>query len=147
MQQLVEEEWSDDELNLHINEEEDYTTVFENLKSKWLLAEIDHCVSKTASEEFWKLGLKFFPILHGALGRKKKTPQFKTIRRRMHDELVPKIELEIAYKNRSSGEIKIIKDTKTPSKQYNSASYEKLYEIGTVKVMKKPIPYNQYELN
>ena len=115
-------------------EEEDYATVLEKLKSQWLLTEIHHSVSKTASEEFWRVSLEYFHKLESSRGRKKKTSQFKSIRRHMHHNLIPQIDLEIACKNRTTGQITFVKDTVTPLKRFSPSQYEKLYEIGSVKV-------------
>lgn len=118
-------------------EEEDYDTVLNDLKSQWLLMEMEHSVSKTASENFWKLGMQNFPKLQRAnrRGRKRKTSLFKTIRRNMYTDLLPEIELTIAYKNRETGEVKIVSEKNTPLKQYSPAKFDKLYEIGTLKVI------------
>ena len=123
----------DDDFPLPDGDVEDYDSILKQLKSKWILVEIDHSVSKSASELFWKLALHYFPKLHSCIG-KKKTPQFKTIRRHMYNNLVPPIQLEIGYKDRNSGEVTIVKDTITPIKRFSPAKYEKLYEIGTVQV-------------
>ena len=128
------DEWSEndgEDFNIDV---EDYSTILEKLKSKWLLTEINHSVSKTASDAFWKIGLLFFNELHAAPGRRKKTPQFKTVRRQMYRNLVPEIELEIGYRHKVSGEITVVKDSITPMKRFSTATFEKIYEIGTVKV-------------
>ena len=131
---LPEHDDSSDEESLDGEEvEEDYNTIFEKLKKDWLLAENKNLVSKTASETFWKIGLKYFSKLQTAPGWKR-TPQFKTIRKHMYDEKVPTDNLEIAYKEKSSGQVVIVKDTITPMKNYSPANYEKMYEIGTIKV-------------
>ena len=117
---------------------EDYNTIMEQFRSKWLLTEINHSVSKTACDAFWNLGLQFFTKLDAAQGRRKKNPQFKTIRRQMYANLIPEIELEIVYRHKTTGEITVVKDSITPLKRFNTATYEKLYEIGTVKVKKFP---------
>lgn len=52
----------------------------------------------------------------------------------MYDDLVPEVSLEIGYKDKTTGEITVVKDTITPLKQFGTSKYEKLYEIGTVKV-------------
>lgn len=126
---------SDNNLNDAVPEQENYSEIFKHLKSRWILTEIHHSVSKSASEAFWKIALMNFHKLQSSLN-KKKTPQFKSIRRQMHKDLVPEIELEIAYKEKSSGEVIIIMDTVTPLKRFSPAKFEKLYEIGTVKVNK-----------
>ena len=116
--------------------DEDYTTILNKLKSEWLLTEINHSVSKTASDAFWKLGLKYFTNLSTAPGNKK-TPFFKTIRRNMYKDLLPAIDLEIGYRNRSTGEITIANETYTPMKNFPAARFEKLFEIATLKVSLK----------
>lgn len=129
---------SGDNTDDHIIDEEildqDYNTIFEKLKAQWILAEIDHCVSKTANEAFWKISCFFFPKLEAALGRKKKIPQFKSIRRNIHKNLLPPIQLNIGYRDRSTGELTVVKDTVTPLKRFSPTKYEKLYEIGFVNI-------------
>lgn len=125
----------DENLSDSSSTDEDFDSIFKELKSKWLLTEIDHCVSKTCNDAFWKLGLLYFAKLHSAYGRKKKTPQFNSIRRNMHNNLLPKIDIEVAYKNRTSGEIVTVNDNITHTKRFPQTQYEKLYEIGTLKVM------------
>ena len=46
----ISESDNDDEEN--VDEIEDFNTILEKLKSEWIEAEIDHCVSKTASDVF-----------------------------------------------------------------------------------------------
>ena len=117
-----------------IDEEEDYDSIFNNLRSQWLLAEIDHSVSKTASDTFWKIGLHFFPKLSSAYGRRKKTPQFSSTRKQMYDDLIPTVDLKIAYRNRDTGDVVVVNETITPRKRFPATQFEKLYETGSVKV-------------
>ena len=133
---LLQEEGHEEDLTEddEMDEEEDYDTILEKLKSKWLLTEASHSVSKSASEAFWKVSLDLLPKLNQGVGRKKKIAQFKTIRKKMYEDLLPEIELEIGYKQKSTGDVIVVKDTITPLKQFSTSKYEKLYEIGTVKV-------------
>ena len=134
---VVEQE-SDDEIFSEPDEEEDdYDSILSELKALWLHTEIDHTVSKTASELFWKIGLEFFSkmtLAQATDNKKKKTPQFQSIRKHMYEDLLPPIDLEIAYKNRENGIIQIVKETNTPLKRFPPSKFEKLYEIGTIKV-------------
>ena len=116
--------------------EDEYTTNLEKFKSMWMVTEIQHCVSKTATDAFWKLGLQYFPQLSAAQNRehRKKINQFKTIRRHFYKDRIPPIDIKIGFRNRTSGEIVIVNDTVTPIKRFNNKEYEKVYEIGTVKV-------------
>ena len=115
------------------DEEENQTDIFENLKSQWLLSEIQHSVSKSASEAFWRLSMEHIPKLEN-FRKRKKNQQFKSIRRKMYDDLLPSVDMEIAYRNTATGEIRIVKDSITPRKEFPANEYEKLYEIGTLKV-------------
>ena len=116
--------------------EENYSVILEHLKSQWVLTESIHCVSKTASEQFWKIALMNFTKIANSDGieMERKIPQFKTIRRQILQDTLPPIHLQIGYKNKASGEIVVVNDTVTPMKNYPTSRYEKLYEIGTVKV-------------
>ena len=111
----------------------DYNTIFEKLKSDWMLTEIGHSVSKTASEAFWKLGLKYFTKLKSAPGNKK-TPMFKSIRNNIYKDMVPRIDLQIGFKDRTTGEVTVVNDTVTPMKRFSPSKYEKLFEIATIPV-------------
>lgn len=113
--------------------EENYSSILKDLKSQWMTTEISHCVSKAASDAFWRLGLEYFPKISAA-NVNKKTHQFDSIRRRIYKDMVPPIHLQIAFKHRASGEIVVVNNTVTPIKNYSPAVYDKMYEIATIKV-------------
>lgn len=114
--------------------DDDYDSIFAELKAKWLLTEQEHTASKTASDMFWKLSMEYFPRLEAAHGKRKNTPQFNSIRRKMYLDVLPPIQIEIGFKNKATGDIVVVNDTITPLKRFPNSNYEKLYEIGTVKV-------------
>ena len=116
----------------HSDDEDDYQTIFSKLKSDWLLIEINHKVSKTATDLFWKIGLIYFPKLRATAN--KKTCQFKTIRRKIYDDCIPEINMEIGYKKLTTGELQVVNEKYTPVKQYSPKEYEKLFEIASIKV-------------
>ena len=134
--EVDEESESDQEMDDVDMEEEDYASIFSQIKSQWLLTEIEHSVSKSASEMFWRIAMENFPKVKSAQEKekKKKIPQFQSVRNHMYDNLLPPIDLEIAYKNRETGIIQIVKDTNTPLKKFPPSKFDKLYEIGTIKV-------------
>lgn len=118
-----------------VQDMEDYDSILTDFKSQWLLAEIEHSVSKTATDLFWRLASFYFPKLESAVAERKKKPaQFKTIRRQMYEDLLPRIELQIGYKNKASGETFIVNGTVTPLKNYPNSEWDKLFEIAFVKV-------------
>ena len=124
----------DDERSEDLEQHLDYDTVFEKLKSEWLMTEITHHVSKTATDAFWSVGLKYFSMLSAARGRRKKTPQFKSIRRKIYLNSVPPVNLEIGYKDRTTNEIHIVNDTCTPLKRFSPTKFDKIFEIASIKV-------------
>ena len=51
--------------------ESEYASLVETLSKEWLLIEMSHQVSKTASNAFWKLATELIPKLHAAKPEKK----------------------------------------------------------------------------
>ena len=115
-----------------------FQDLYEELSNEWLVTEVDHHVSKSASNAFWKLSNKYFHRVYLAKereGRTKKIPQFKQVRETLYAKKVPPISVEVAYKNNTTGEVVVEKGTTTPTSQYPPNLYCKLYEMATVKVM------------
>ena len=52
----------------------------------------------------------------------------------MYKNLLPNLDIQIAYKEKTSGDVVTVNETSTPLKRYPQSRYEKLYEIGTVQV-------------
>ena len=107
------------------------------MTEKWLTAELDHTVSKVASDCFWKIAQSFIPKIVEAKRVQnitKKVPQFTHIRRKMYKEEVPEVNLEIGYRHKETSEISIVKDTVTPKSRYPPNEYENFFEIASVKV-------------
>lgn len=62
----------------------------------------------------------------------------------MHRDLLPPIDIEIGYKDKTSGEISVVNDSITPLKRFPEGQFEKLYEIGTVKVSPQSLPTDHF---
>ena len=103
-----------------------------------MLTEIHHRVSKEASNAFFELGKKWFHELFQHKfqeGILRKTPQFVHIRRQLHKKNVPPINLEVAYRHRETGDVIVLQDLEVaPTTRFPRTTYEKLYEIASVKV-------------
>ena len=115
----------------------DFYSILEEYKSQWMMTELDHTVSKVATNCFWKLALKFMPKLLRAKEIqkiKRKIPKFKQIRENMYEKKTPKVDMEIGYRNRETDELTVVKDTVTPKSRFPPHQFEKCYEIATVKV-------------
>ena len=127
---------SDDILENDFNPDlHDYNTIFTKLKRDWLSVELSHKVSKACSNDFWKLALeRMHPLLQSKKDQKikYKVPQFQHIRKQLYDELAPEVQIEIAYREKKTGIVHIVTDTKTNIRQFPPNEYVKLYEIGTV---------------
>lgn len=115
---------------------QDYREILNNLSKNWITTEINHRVSKKASEEFWRIADKAFHRLYLAKGNNgPKIPQFAQIRNKMSEEKVPKINMKFGYQCKETGEITTVDDaTKTPVSQFPPCSYKRLYEIASVNV-------------
>ena len=134
--ELYSEHENEDDLNS--DEENDYESLLESFSKKWLFAELDHTVSKTASDVFWKIATNFIPKIiesRNVENIKKKIPQFHHIRRKMYDKHVPKVNLEISYRDKNTNEITVVHDTVTPKSRFPPNRFEKLCEIASVEVL------------
>ena len=86
------------------------------LAKAWLSVELSHNISKTASDQLWKLALASFkPLLDAKIEDKitKKTPQFPQLRKYLYKQYASPISVRTGYKN-EQGEL-IIKDDSTDS--------------------------------
>ena len=131
---------SDDDENA--DENPDFTTykkILQDLAEDWILVEIDHHVSKSATDAFWKVATAKFKQLfeaREARNMKRKIPQFPYLRQTLYDKKVPRISMEIAYQNKETEEITVIEDVeKAPVSKYPPDKFVKLYEKATVKVI------------
>ena len=105
-----------------------------NLCHQWLLTEINHKVSKEASNLFWKISNDHFHNVYVARGGKK-VPQFQQLRNKLYDEKVPCIKMDVGFQCKETGEITVLKDVTTiSSSRYPPCSYRRLYEIASVDV-------------
>lgn len=112
--------------------------LLQKLCEEWVLLELKHRSSKSASNEFWALSTKLFPKLYEAKTNENinsKIPQFRSIRQKMYQDKVPKIMIEVAYEVKETGDVIILKDLeKIPVKQYPPSHFKKLYESASVNV-------------
>lgn len=103
-----------------------------------MLLELNHRVSKSGSSQFWSLAMDAIPKLIDAkrvTQNQKKIPQFRSMRNKLHDDHLPKISLEVAYRRKDTGDILILQDLeKIPVKKFPRSKYQKLYESASVKV-------------
>ena len=133
------EDDEDDEQEVDVNpiQFQSFDTIFQKLIEDWLLAEVDHKVSKTATNLFWKIANTYFPSLYAAKereGRRKRVPQFKQARKKLHQKNVPKVSMKMAFKHNKTGEISVVKGESTPTSKYPPNVYTKLYEVASVEV-------------
>lgn len=128
----------DDEDGDEVEEGETYKALYSKLSKDWLLTEIDHRVSKTASNEFWLIAQKYFHDLDVAKereGRRKKTPQYLQARKDLYKAHVPSISLQIMYRHNQTGETYLIRGDSTPASQYPPNIYSKICEVASIEVI------------
>ena len=115
-----------------------YTGLLNYLAEQWLLLELNHQVSKVASEEFWRLATSFIPQLFALKelqGVLRPTPQFAHLRRVLKRNKVPPITLDFAFKNKDTGEITVVEnESSCPSARFPNTTHSKIYEIASIKV-------------
>ena len=111
-----------------------------------MVLELKHRVSKSASNEFWRLAMRSFPKLFEAkknAGNHIKVPQFPSIRNLLYRDNLPDIKLEMAYESKETGDILILKDLdKTPVNRFPPSKFDMLYETVKVKVSNDSVLYS-----
>ena len=131
--------FSEDEFeDIFVPENDDYLTILKQLSKDWLLTEIGHEVSKVCSDKFWAIAMKGMHLLYVSKERqkiKRKVPQFTQIRKKMYDDHSPKVEMQVAFKEKTTGNITVVNDSKTPLGNYPATQFKKIYEIASVDVI------------
>ena len=137
-----EEDNDDDDEEEHDEEDEEnkesFNYLFRRFAEDWTTAEVNHRVSKRASAGFWNVARKWMLSLTAAFNkdRKKKFPKYHHTRKKITEEKVPPISLDIGYVHKETGELSIVKDSdKNPIHKFPPDVYEKVYEIGSIKVL------------
>lgn len=119
--------------------EESYDSIYSKLTKKWLTLEVNHRMSLTASNEFWKLATSCIPTLIAAKTRERinrKIPQFRSIRQTLYKKYVPRISLEFGYEVKDTGDIIIMSDLEcAPTSKFPPTKFKKLYESAEIKVI------------
>ena len=107
----------------------------EELAKQWLLIEMSHSVSKTASDEFWKAAQTFITKIYSK--KKCKNQSFTHLRRQLMRRYCPDVCIDLAYKNTKTGEISIERDVRKISHaKFRKPDFEPLHEIASIKVSK-----------
>ena len=110
------------------------------------MTEVNHRVSKEASNKFFELGLKWFSKLEETKrnqGIRKPTAQFAHLRKKMYSKHVPPIKLDITYQHIESGEITHLEGlSATPTSKFPPSQYKKLLEVAYVEVKKITISFH-----
>ena len=105
------------------------------MSKKWLFHQLKHHVSATACNSFWELAFKYVPLVLS--NRRKKVPGFVQQRKKLYDDYCPPVHMEFTYRNKEDDTIIKYEGKTAPLKQFrNVQKYEKLYELGHVKVNK-----------
>ena len=125
------------------NEEQDneYQVLLQTLTEKWLLVELNHTVTKAATNAFWRLATSLLPSLFDAKKRldvTRKIPQFVHIRRQLHKRFLPDIDHSTAYRQEGSEEIVELRDHEKLD-EIQTNPFLKIYETASVSVITKTV--------
>ena len=117
---------------------EDYRNILKDLSEDWISAEIDHRVSKVASNVFWSLAKDYFYRLYSVKfqqGITRKVPNFEHIRRQLYKKKVPKVKMAVCYQSKATGELTVLEDIEsTPVSKFPPSTHKRLYEVAAVDV-------------
>ena len=153
---------SDEEMPSSADEDgtETFKSIHDELVKCWVNTEVDHHVSKAASNSFWKVADKCFHKLYEAKEREgitRKVPQFMHARKKIYEKMNPEISMQVAYKHKETGEITVVDSVdSTPASQYPPNVYTKIFEVASVEVINYFMPneciinagiYNSYTNN
>ena len=78
-----------------------YNEILDKFSQRWMRVDLQHAVSKAASDSYWRVALSYFhSLLEAKKGQKvkKNVPQFTHIRRKLVQQHVPPICMELGYK-------------------------------------------------
>ena len=91
---------------------------------------MNHKVSATATNEFWKIAKEFWPKLMEAKEEEqitKKKPLFQNQRKKLNNAYCPEIHMEFGYLNVNTGIVHKVQSHTTPIKDYQqNPDYVKL---------------------
>ena len=115
-----------------------YKEVLNSLSQQWLLTQLKHKVSATATNSFWSTTLQFLPQLlmyKEREGVQKDIPQFIQQRRKLYSGNCPDVHMEFGFKHKTTGEITTVTSSFAPLKAFqHNPNYIKLYETAYIKV-------------
>lgn len=115
-----------------------YNSILKKLVEEWLICEIDHRLSKEASNAFFELAKDWFFKLFEAKNEgsvTKKIPMFVHLRKTLFKKKLPPVSLGVAFKDKESGQSIVLKNLESiPVGKFPPNKFEKLYETASVKV-------------
>ena len=117
------------EVEYEFEEKETWVT---KLAKEWMLLELTHRVSKTATDAFWKLATTTFTQKLG-IAKVPKIPTFRTLRTHIQRTMLPKITITTCYKD-ENGELQQDVQETTRVSKFPAKHFEKQYRIASVKV-------------
>lgn len=127
----------DDDLSI-LDDEDDYASLLKAMSRKWYSAQLNHKVSATAAEAFWKIAKTYWPKIVQAKQSEeveKSTPLFPNQRKKLDKQLCPEIHMEFGFLNVTTGEVETVNSMTAPLKDYErNPNYIKLYEEAHIKV-------------
>ena len=132
-----EEDGNDDEQEVEEEVGElTYGDLLNQLSEKWLLVQLTHDVSATATNSFWDAAMKLLPDLlqqKETTDARKKIPGFIHLRNKQFKEKCPEVHVKHVYLNKGTQEIVI--SNNNADQNYPKSHYKKLYEEAHVKVI------------
>ena len=112
-------------------EVEDFPDMLNDVAEKWLMVQLTHQVSASATNAFWSVALQSIPNLvqcKTANSIKKNIPGYIHLRRKIYENECPEVKMKFVYQNKNTQAIEIVHSNTNPSREYDRNNYVKLYE-------------------
>ena len=133
-----EEEVEEEEVDVDTVDKDSFSYILNQFSEEWIVNETDHNVSKRASSAFWSSATKWMIPLSSAFmkEKKKKFPQLPNIRKKLVKQNVPPVSMDTGYVHKETGKLTVVSGSdRTPTLNFPRNQYEKVFEIGSVKVL------------
>ena len=133
-EELNDEEEADDDIPFP----DTYEELVRQLGHLFVESTVRHNVSLAGACYLWRIAFKWIGPILGKKeqeGITRKTPQLKHLRRKILKDIVPPVNIRMAFLNLETKEIETTSSEVGPHKAYSDVTkYEKLYEITSVKI-------------
>ena len=127
---------SDPSYSEDYEEGHDFSRIVEEFVKEWLLVELTHNVSKTATDTFWRLALKYIPQLQDYITQGNKILQFQQLRKKLYSTYAPDVSMCVTFQNHTTHATHELQNIiSIPKTRFPQNEFKRLLETAKVKVI------------